>query len=101
MPRYRIYRMKEGPRQSFRWAPHSSGTASVRPKDYELDGEAHATSPYAAWAALRDTGRALFVGDILESEDGPLSIHKYVGFDEARWLLPEVKPAVIEVDASG
>ena len=92
MPRYHIHRMKEAPRRSFRWAPHASGTAAARPKDYELDGETDAVSPYAAWAALRETRRALQVGDILESEGGSLSICKYVGFDEVKWLHPEAKP---------
>ena len=27
--------MKDAPRQQFRWAPHVSGSASVKPKDYE------------------------------------------------------------------
>ena len=32
MPNYRIYRMKESPRQHFRWAPHVSGAANVKRK---------------------------------------------------------------------
>ena len=35
MPNYRIYRMKEAPRQHFRSAPHVSGAANVKRKDYE------------------------------------------------------------------
>jgi hypothetical protein len=30
---------------------------------------------------------------LLEAEDGKLSIFKYVGFEEAKWVLPE-PPAV-------
>ena len=29
------------------------------------------------------------VGDILELAAGPLRICKYVGFEEARWFVPE------------
>ena len=42
MPLYRIYRMKDSPRQQFRWAPHVSGCASVKPKDYDQHGEIEA-----------------------------------------------------------
>jgi len=31
------------------------------------------------------------VGDLLESADGQLRICKYVGFEPAQWVLPEVK----------
>ena len=31
------------------------------------------------------------VGDLLASPGGELCIYKYVGFEEARWVLPEVK----------
>jgi hypothetical protein len=33
------------------------------------------------------------VGDLLETEDGRLSICKYVGFEPAEWVLPEPKHA--------
>ena len=36
---------------------------------------------------------ALAVGDLLEAESGALTICKYVGFESASWLLPEVKSA--------
>ncbi len=85
MPVYRVHRLKPAPRQQFRWAPHTAGATDVRPRDYELEGEVEASSAYAAWAGLRGTGRALDVGDILETEDGKLFICKYVGFEEARW----------------
>jgi hypothetical protein len=91
MPLFRIYRMKESPRQQFRWAPHVSGAASVKPKDYERDGEIEALHDYDAWRLLRDENRALVVGDLLEGEDGRLRICKYVGFDPAEWVLPEQK----------
>src|ERR1039458_1882153 len=48
MAMYRVYRMKDAPRQQFRWAPHVAG-------------------------ALR--------------------IWKYVGFESASWVVPEVKSA--------
>ena len=91
MPTYRIHRMKENPRQQFRWQPHTSGVTNVKPRDYE-DGDAvESVSAYGAWMALRDTEQALRVGDLLENEAGDLCIYKYVGFEEARWILPEVK----------
>ena len=49
MPHYRIYRMKDSPRQQFRWAPHLSGCASLKPKDYEPRGEVEARHEYDAW----------------------------------------------------
>ena len=42
MPLYRIYRMKDSPRQQFRWAPHVAGCASVKPRDYEQRGQVEA-----------------------------------------------------------
>jgi hypothetical protein len=84
--------MKDGPRQQFRWAPHVSGAANAKPKDYELSGEAEAENEYAAWALLRGSDAPLMVGDILELPGGQLRICKYVGFDEARWFIPEPPP---------
>jgi hypothetical protein len=92
MPLYRIYRMKDSPRQQFRWAPHVSGCASLKPKDYEPRGEIEALHEYDAWKMLRENGDPLSVGDLLES-DGRLRVCKYVGFEPAEWVLPEVKPA--------
>ena len=91
---YRIYRMKESPRQQFRWAPHVSGCASLKPKDYEARGQIEALHEYDAWKILRETGDPLAVGDLLETEDGRLRICKYVGFEPAEWVLPEVKQSV-------
>ena len=92
MPVFRIHRLKENQRQQFRWAPHTSGATGVRPKDYEQAGSVEAASAYSAWFALKDSEEALKVGDLLESEIGGLLICKYVGFETARWVLPEAKP---------
>ena len=88
--------MKEAPRQQFRNAAHVSGAANVRPKDYEPAAEIEAGNEYAAWALLRTGGQPLHVGDLLESADAQLRICKYVGFEEARWLVPEqpVQPSL-------
>ena len=94
MPAYRIYHMKDSPRQQFRWAPHVSGRASLKPRDYEPSGQVDAENEYDAWRRLRESGEPLSVGDLLESEDGQLRICKYVGFEPAEWVLPEVKPPV-------
>jgi hypothetical protein len=93
MPVFRIHRMKDNPRQQFRWAPHVSGAANVKPKDYEQAGEVEAENEYAAWALLRDSEAPLLVGDVLELPGGALRICKYVGFEEARWFIPEVPVA--------
>lgn len=89
MPRYRIHRLRDAQQEQFRWAPHTSGAALVRRKDYREDGWVEAASPYAAWFLLRERGSPLRVGDLLESEEGELRICKYVGFEEARWEQPE------------
>ena len=81
--------MKENPRQQFRWAPHVSGAANVKPKDYEAAGEIDAENEYAAWALLRGSEAPLLVGDLLELAPGQLRICKYVGFEEACWFIPE------------
>ena len=101
MPTYRIHRLKDHLRQQVRFAPHVSGTAMVKPRDYQpLDEAAHpeesveAPTPYAAFFALRQTPAPLDVGDLLESAaDGSLRIFKFVGFEEAQWVLPEPKPS--------
>jgi hypothetical protein len=89
MALFRIHRMKDAPRQQFRWAPHVSGTANVKPKDYEPSTEVEADNEYLAWAMLRSSQAPLAVGDLLESAAGQLRICKYVGFEEAKWVLPE------------
>ena len=86
--------MKDSPRQQFRWAPHVSGCASLKPKDYEARGQVEALHEYDAWKTLRETGDPLAVGDLLETEDGRLRICKYVGFEPAEWVLPEARQSV-------
>ncbi len=89
MPSYRIYAMKEAPRKQFRSAPHVSGETAVKRRDYDEAGTVETSSEYAAWSLLRETGRPLAVGDLLEADTGALRICKYVGFEVAHWLLPE------------
>jgi hypothetical protein len=93
MPNFRIYRMKDSPRQQFRWAPHVSGAASIKRKDYDEGGLIEALNEYDAWRLLRDSEEPLAVGDLLESDSGELRICKYVGFEAAQWFVPEPKPA--------
>ena len=97
MPLYRIYRMKDSPRQQFRWAPHVSGCATVKPKDFEQRGQIEAINEYDAWRLLRESGNAMEIGDLLESAGGQLSICKYVGFEPAQWVLPEPKQQAHEM----
>jgi hypothetical protein len=92
MPSYQIHRLKDSHRQQFRWAPHTSGTTIVKPKDYEPGTVADGASPYAVWLALRETEQALQVGDLVEIPGGDLRILKYIGFEEARWFVPEPLP---------
>jgi hypothetical protein len=91
MARYQIHRLKNHLRQQFRFAPHVSGVANVKARDYELGGTVEAVSPYAAFFAMRELPDALEVGDVLEC-DGSLRILKFVGFEEAQWVVPEAKP---------
>jgi hypothetical protein len=101
MPLFRIHRMKDHPRQQFRWAPHVSGTANVKQKDYEPSGEVEGENEYAVWAILRNSESPLQVGDILETPGGELRICKYVGFEEARWFVPPPPPAQAAAIVSG
>lgn len=96
MARYRIHRMKDTPRENFRWAAHTSGLAVVKPRDYEVSGELEADTPYSAWKALQSAGRELHPGDLLETchddaSPGPLLILKYIGFEPADWHVPTAK----------
>ena len=93
MPCYKVFRLRENLRQQYRWAPHLSGVTGVKPKDYEEVFSVEAGSMYAAWHALNGTERQLVVGDLLTSHESELRILKYIGFEEARWILPEPKPA--------
>jgi hypothetical protein len=95
MPGYRIHRLKDHLRHLFRYGPHVSGTAGVKPRDYEPGPRIEALTPYSAYFALRGSPTPLEVGDLLESEDGALRIFKFIGFEEALWVLPEAKPEEI------
>jgi hypothetical protein len=95
MPAYQVHRLKDQLRPAFRWAPHASGLTIVKPKDYEPGPALEAASVYAAWEALRGSERPLEVGDVLEAEGGDLLICKYVGFEEARWLVPETPQPLV------
>ncbi len=90
MPVYRTYRLRDSRRDSFRWAPHTSGITNVKPRDYDEDESVEAPTPYALWGQLRESEKRLDLGDLIESTDGELYIYKYVGFEQARWVLPEV-----------
>lgn len=93
MPSFQIHRLKDHLRQPFRSAPHVSGAAVVKPRDYEPADVIEASSPYAAFFALRDSPRPLEVGDLVEAADGSLRICKFVGFEEAHWAQPEPRVA--------
>jgi hypothetical protein len=95
MPQFRIHRMKDQPRENFRWAPHVSAQALVKLRDYEAAEQIEALNEYEAWSQLRSSARPLQVGDLLETEAGDLRICKYVGFEPAKWFVPE-SPAVSE-----
>lgn len=90
MATFRVYRLKDHLRQQFRFAPHVSGTAMIKPRDYEARQEVEAATPYAAFFAMRDSEEPLGVGDVLEC-GGSLYIFKFVGFEEARWVVPEAR----------
>jgi hypothetical protein len=100
MAAYRIYRMKEQASQQFRWAPHVSGATQIKRKDYDEAGSIEAANEYAAWQASREAGTPLRVGDLLESQSGDLRICKYVGFDAAQWIAPEVKTGLESAPAA-
>ena len=109
MPTYRIHRLRDHLRHQVRLAPHVSGTAVVKPRDYHspqpeelrAEDQVEAATPYAAFFALRDTAAPLDVGDLLESAaDGSLRIFKFVGFEEAQWAQPEPKPAIPDAPQS-
>jgi hypothetical protein len=96
MPTYQIHRLKELPRQQFRWAPHTPGVTVVKLKDYEPGPSIEAASPYALWLALRETEQAIAVGDLIEVPGVELRILKYIGFEEARWYVPEPAARAVE-----
>lgn len=92
MATFRIHRMKDHAKQQFRWAPHTSGVTQIKLKDFEPEGEVDAAGFYDAWTQLRGSEKGLSIGDVLESSSGELRICKYVGFEEAKWFIPEPKP---------
>ena len=92
MPCYQVFRLKDHLRQQFRWAPHLSGVTGVKAKDYEQSFTVEAATPYAAWHALNGSDRQLEVGDLLSSGENDVRILKYIGFEEARWIVPEPRP---------
>jgi len=84
-------------KEPFRWQAHTGGTATVKPKDYEVQGEFDAPTPYALWSKMKADGKDLCPGDVLETvkEDGTqgeLQIFKYIGFEPAKWWIAEPKP---------
>lgn len=95
MPVYRIFRMKEHERQRFRMAPHTSGATMVKPNNFQEEGTVEAASFYAAWAQMKEGETALAIGDILLAPSDEMRILKYIGFEEARWLIPEAKPEIV------
>ncbi len=104
MPRYRIHRMKETPRENFRWAPHTGGLTVVKPKDYHDSREVEAATPYAAWKLMEGEGDGLRPGDLLEiihpdGTAGELQITKYTGFEPTRWYVPEARIDVLSAVA--
>jgi len=101
MPIYRVHRLRDHLRQGFRYAPHVSGTANVKPRDYVPGDAVEASSPYAAYFAMRGAEKPLDPGDLLETESGDLRIFKFVGFEQARWVLPEPKPDEAKSEQAG
>jgi hypothetical protein len=106
MPAYQIYRLKEIPRQQFRWTPHTPGVAVVKLKDYEPGPVIQAASPYSLWLDLRGSNQAITVGDLIEvvgetieQRSGQLRIFKYIGFEEAHWYVPEPAASATPVPA--
>ncbi len=96
MQTYRIHRMKPHPREAFRWAAHTGGTAVVKERDYEPGDPVDAATPYAAWKQMGATATPLEPGDLLQDAADKLLILKYIGFEPAEWYRPEPKPPVVE-----
>ena len=61
-------------------------------KDYDESGTIDAATPYAAWFQLKESkSDTLQVGDLLVDEVNQIRIVKYVGFEPAEWIVPDVK----------
>jgi hypothetical protein len=109
VPRYRIHRIKESQKEHFRWAAHTGGLAIVKSKDYEPGSEVESQSPYSLWKELQDSEsphaeKPLSPGDLLEviqtDGSGGLVITKYIGFEPAKWFVPEEKITGSPLDQS-
>ncbi|MCC7156813.1 MAG: hypothetical protein IT161_19705 [Bryobacterales bacterium] len=101
MASFRIHRMKENPRQQFRWAPHTAGAMQIKPKDFESGETVEGVGFYDVWTQLKESPRALQVGDLLESQAGELRIYKYVGFEQAQWVIPELRNGIEDTPLAG
>lgn len=91
---YRIFRMKDHERQRFRWAPHTSGVTLIKPRDFEEQGTVEAQSLYDAWTLMKAGEQPIDIGDVLVSPTDEMRILKYIGFEEARWVVPEAKTQI-------
>ena len=106
MPQYRIHRIKEGPRESFRWAAHTGGLALVKPKDYICAEYVQADNLYDTWKRMSANEQRLHPGDLLElvQENSDISLRngmwiaKYIGFEPAQWFVPE--PSAYEINGA-
>jgi len=96
MPTYRVFRLKENLRAHFRQLPHLSGVTQLKARDYVEAIEVTASHRYAAWYQLKDTCDPLEVGDALLENGTNLCIMKYVGLEQAEWVVPEAKQAELE-----
>ena len=105
MPRYRVFYLRDVPREKFRSAPPREKPYHLRTGNYDEDEVIEAATPYAVWKRLQeDEGaseakRPFGVGDALESDEPELLVLNYWGFDEARWRAPEESIAGEELPA--
>ena len=94
---YKVFRLKENLRPHFRQLPHLSGVTQLKLKDYVEAIEVEAAHRYAAWFQLRGTCDPLEVGDVLAEGGGTnLFVVKFVGLEQAEWIVPELKPEQVE-----
>ena len=47
---------------------------------------------------MQETPNPLLVGDVLEGEGGKLEIFKFIGFEPAEWIVPELKQSPAPAD---